>query len=94
MMLARLLLASSLVAAAQASTRDNLDNVSSKLMVHVSLSLREKSRKKESRRSFRDPRKNECAVPECLSRVMAFVDEILNAWEMGGWCKRLQDGKS
>jgi hypothetical protein len=37
MMLARLLFATLLVAVAQASSRDNLDNVSSKLMVHVSL---------------------------------------------------------
>jgi hypothetical protein len=37
MTLARLLFASSLVAVAQAGSRDNLDNVSSKLMVHVSL---------------------------------------------------------
>jgi hypothetical protein len=54
MMLARLLLASSLAAAAQASTRDNLDNVSSKLMVHVS--LLKYSGIKQRRRSFRDPR--------------------------------------
>jgi hypothetical protein len=82
MMLARLLLASSLVAAAQASTRDNLDNVSSKLMVHVSL-LR-CGGKKENRRSFRDP-----SVHVCPGRIMAFVDEIRNACEMGGGYNRL-----
>lgn len=90
MMLARLLFATSLAAVAQASSRENLDNVSSKLMVHVS--LQKCGGKMERRRSFRDPLlvKRVLCRNECPSRVMAaFVDENRNVWEIAGRCNRL-----
>jgi hypothetical protein len=89
MMLARLLFATSLVAVAQAGSRDNLDNVSSKLMVHVS---RQKYalgiRKAEDRSGIPPACEKTSAVPECPSRVMTFVDEHLSVWVIVGRCNR------
>jgi hypothetical protein len=60
MTLARLLFASSLVAVAQAGSRDNLDNVSSKLMVHVSIKKYALNKRKAEDSSGIPCLRNEC----------------------------------